>query len=160
MGAPRLVSTRRKRLGGQHLEGEPGDVLALVGDGGAQHPGPDHDDVRQHRPNASGSLAGRAATAVDDPLVAGLTQLARDWPLSSVGVAGISTAEIEIGAFFHHPSLRQLYVDRIIEKADATRLDDPMVLEAVREAVGDLSHLAPRLDLEKPRQASAAPATK
>jgi hypothetical protein len=83
--------------------------------------------------------------AADDPLVGGMTSLARAWPLSSVGVPGIEG--VDASPFLPHPALRQLYVDRIIDRADGSRLADPAVREAVREAVGDFLNLAPKLQL-------------
>ena len=77
----------------------------------------------------------------DDPLVEGLLGLARSWPLSSVGVAGVGA--VEIGAFASHPSLCALYVDRILERKDVSRLADPLVRDAVRVALGDHPSLAP-----------------
>ena len=81
--------------------------------------------------------------APDDPLVAGLTGLARAWPLSSIGVADLG--EVDPAPFLDHPSLRQLYVDRIIERGDASRLAHPDVGAAVREALGAFPELAPKL---------------
>jgi hypothetical protein len=88
-------------------------------------------------------LALARGIAPDDPLVAGHTALARAWPLSSVGVAG--AGEVDPSAFLNHPSLRQLYVDRIIERSDASRLAHPAVRAAVLEAVGAYPSLAPKL---------------
>jgi len=81
--------------------------------------------------------------APEDPLVAGLMALARAWPLSSVGVAELG--DLDPSPFLDHPSLRQLYVDRIIERGDASRLSHPSVNAAVREAVGAFPDLAPKL---------------
>ena len=88
------------------------------------------------------SLARGIAPA--DPLVAGLIALARAWPLSSVGVPGVA-GPYDLRPFIAHPSLRQLYVDRIIERADSSRLVDPTVVELVREALGGFADLAPKL---------------
>ena len=79
--------------------------------------------------------------APSDPLVEGLLGLARAWPLSSVGIAGVG--EVHVGSFFGHPALRALYVDRILERKDVARLADPEVREAVREALGEHRELAP-----------------
>ena len=88
-------------------------------------------------------LALARGIAADDPLVAGLAGLARDWPLSSVGAKDVGV--VDASAFISHPSLRQLYVDRIIERGDASRLDDAAVREAVRAALGGFPELAPRI---------------
>ncbi len=74
------------------------------------------------------------ALADDDPLVTGLMKIARAWPLSSVGVAGVS--DVDVDPFIDHPSLRRLYADRIVERRDASRLGAPRVRAAVREAIG------------------------
>jgi hypothetical protein len=78
-----------------------------------------------------------------DPLVDGLLGLARAWPLSSPGVAGVGP--VQVGGFIAHPSLRALYVDRVLETKDTARLDDPQVREAVRAAIGDHPSLAPAM---------------
>ena len=81
--------------------------------------------------------------AEDDPLVAKLIETAKAWPLSSVGVAGIDVGEIDISPFIHDPSLRQLYVDRIIETGDAPCLNDPLVRETAAATIGAFPSLAP-----------------
>lgn len=81
--------------------------------------------------------------APDDPLVESLLGLASAWPLSSVGIKGVSN--IGTAAFIVDRSLRQLYVDRIIERADVSRLDDPRVRESVRAALGHFPELAPAI---------------
>ena len=81
--------------------------------------------------------------AENDPLVKCLTALAKAWPLSSVGVKGLG--EVDVRPFIAHPSLRRLYVDRIIERGDVSRLNHPLVLDAAREAVGAFPQLAPRI---------------
>ena len=81
--------------------------------------------------------------AADDPLVIGLTELARQWPLSSVGVKGLEM--VDVSPFVKHPALLQLYVDRIIERADGSRITDPRVAETVRAALGGFPGLAPEL---------------
>jgi len=88
-------------------------------------------------------LALARGIAPDDPLVAGLAALARAWPLSSVGVAG--AGDVDPSPLLDHPSLRQLYVDRIIERGDASRLAHPAVRDAAREALGAYPSLAPKL---------------
>lgn len=89
-----------------------------------------------------------------DPLVTGLVELARAWPLSSVGIAGVGP--VQVGGFFAHPSLRALYVDRVLERKDTARLADPEVREAVRAALGDHPSLAPfaRAALATPKEDS------
>jgi len=72
--------------------------------------------------------------AADDPLVECLMRLAKEWPLSSVGVDGLGT--VDLGPFIEDRSLRQLYVDRIIERRDTSRLVDARVRTAAREVLG------------------------
>jgi hypothetical protein len=79
----------------------------------------------------------------DDPLVLALLKLAHEWPLSSVGIANIG--DIDIAAFIDDPCLRQLYVDRIIQRNDVSRLTDPRVSDVVREALGAYPELAPTI---------------
>jgi hypothetical protein len=83
--------------------------------------------------------------AADDPLVAGLANVSARWPLSSVGMRDLQ-GPIDPSPFIDHPALRRLYADRIIERADASRLSDPCALEAVREALGGHPELAPKLE--------------
>jgi hypothetical protein len=88
-------------------------------------------------------LALARGVAADDPLVTGLTELARRWPLSSVGVKGLEG--LDVSSFVGDPALLQLYVDRIIERADRRRLTEPRVNEAVRTALGGYPELAPAI---------------
>ena len=81
--------------------------------------------------------------ASNDPLVASLLDLASAWPLSSVGIKGVSG--IDIGPFVADRSLRQLYVDRVIQRADVSRLDDPLVRDSVRAALGNFPELGPEI---------------
>lgn len=86
------------------------------------------------------------AAAENDPLVAELRTLAVRWPLSSVGIAGLG--DLDVSGFIDHPSLRGLYVDRILARGDSTRLADPRVKAAVTTAVGLHRELAGKLPLE------------
>lgn len=79
--------------------------------------------------------------AENDPLVVGLRAVAARWPLSSVGVTGLP--EVDGPApFIEHPGLRRLYVDRIIERNDVSRLTDRRARAAVLEAIGGMPELA------------------
>jgi hypothetical protein len=78
-----------------------------------------------------------------DPLTASLLALGRAWPLSSVGLADLG--DLDLAPFIDHRSLRQLYVDRIIERRDSSRVLHPLVWEAARAAVGGFPGLAPFL---------------
>lgn len=82
------------------------------------------------------------AASPSDPLVVALLELATRWPLSSVGASVANSGDIS--PFIEHPCLRNLYADRIIERSDATRLNDERAAEAVREALGGYPEIAPR----------------
>ncbi len=79
----------------------------------------------------------------NDPLVRELLALAQAWPLSSVGIETVGA--IQLGEFFAHPGLRQLYVDRIVATEDLTRLQDEAVRQAVKTALGAYPEMAPRI---------------
>jgi hypothetical protein len=79
----------------------------------------------------------------NDPLVSYLLELACAWPLSSVGIQNESNFAID--GFADNPSLMALYVDRIIERCDKSRLGDQRVREAFRAAVGAHAELAGEL---------------
>ncbi|CAN5802394.1 hypothetical protein BH09VER1_BH09VER1_49530 [soil metagenome] len=72
--------------------------------------------------------------AADDPLVAQLEKLAGDWPLSSVGMKDIARGRID--SFIHDASLRQLYVDRIIENKAFHLAQEPEMAEEIRVSCG------------------------
>jgi hypothetical protein len=84
------------------------------------------------------------AAAPTDPLVEALLGLARQWPLSSVG-CGQDIERADIAAFAENPALRMLYADRIIERQDLSRLDDPRVAADVRRALSIFPNLAPKV---------------
>jgi hypothetical protein len=81
--------------------------------------------------------------AAGDPLLQRLLVVAREWPLSSVGVSGLENMNIQ--SFIQHPSLRQLYVDRILAQQDLTRLGNPQVDGALRDALGAFPELCGKL---------------
>jgi MoxR-vWA-beta-propeller ternary system domain bpX4 len=74
------------------------------------------------------------SAAEKDPLVEHLRRLAREWPLSSVGVANLGP--VDVSSFVEDPSLSTLYADRVLAARDATRLGGDRVKEALRRAVG------------------------
>jgi hypothetical protein len=80
---------------------------------------------------------------MSDPLLVELLALAQGWPLSSVGVAGVG--EVDPSPFLDHPSLRQLYVDRILATGDTKRLRHEVVRSAVRTSLGAFPDLAPAI---------------
>ena len=81
--------------------------------------------------------------ASGDPLLQSLLQLARDWPLSSVGVEGVEV--LDVSHFINNACLRQLYVDRILERKDFTRLGNPEVNQAIQQALGAHEELNPAM---------------
>lgn len=88
--------------------------------------------------------------ADDDPLLEELLALAARWPLSSVGVKSLSVVNIDV--LVGDPSLRMLYVDRIIERSDVQRLNHPSIQRAVREALGAYPELSPTIAAALPTQ--------
>jgi hypothetical protein len=94
------------------------------------------DLIFQYLPDVVGMTR---AVASGDPMVEPLLTLAREWPLSSVGIAGV--APVDVKGFIDHAGLRQLYVDRIVAKADVTRLGEPLVDKAVRQTLGAFPEL-------------------
>lgn len=86
-------------------------------------------------------FAQRAATG--DALVSALRRVGQAWPLSSVGMPGLGVTDAHV--ITAHPSLLALYVDRIINTKDATRLSDERVRDAVSAAVGMHTSLAAEL---------------
>jgi hypothetical protein len=80
------------------------------------------------------------AAAQSDPLVEQLMAWSGQWPLSSVGVSGVTCGAID--GFIADESLRLLYVDRIIATKDTSRLADERVREAVRAALGAFPELS------------------
>jgi hypothetical protein len=90
------------------------------------------------------------ATSRNDPLVARLAGWADDWPLSSVGMPAVTREKAaadptRIDAILEHPSLRTLYIDRIIARNDLSRLSDRRVAELATAAIGLHEELAPEL---------------
>jgi hypothetical protein len=84
----------------------------------------------------------RGASA-EDPLLRHLMRLANEWPLSSVGIAGME--KFEISSWINDPSLRGLYVDRVIAYREVSRINDPLVRQAVEQALGVFPDLAPAM---------------
>ena len=102
-----------------------------------------------------GVIAMTRAIASADPLLEQLLTLARDWPLSTVGVSEVGPVDVQ--AFIGHPGLRQLYADRIISHRDIGRLGEPAVDMAVREALGAFPELCPPIAAHFSKGDSGAP---
>jgi MoxR-vWA-beta-propeller ternary system domain bpX4 len=82
-------------------------------------------------------------TSSGDPLVQQLKVIATEWPLSSVGIPGLNNPRID--SFIGHPTLRRLYVDRIIACGDVSRLGNASVDDTLRADLGVHRDLAPML---------------
>src|SRR5580765_3546343 len=80
------------------------------------------DLVFRHLPDV---YRGARHLANADPLVKELMRLAKEWPLSSVGISFPDKPDLK--SFFPHPALRRLYVDRILNTSDVSRLGDAAV---------------------------------
>lgn len=72
--------------------------------------------------------------ASGDPLCRHLLRLAARWPLSSIGLSGVGSIAPE--RLPTDPSLRRLYVDRVLATGDVTRLGPEWVAQGVRAALG------------------------
>lgn len=110
------------------------------------------DLVFQYLPDVIGMTR---AIASGDPLLQQLLAVAREWPLSTVGVPDVGPVEVQ--AFIGHSGLRQLYADRIIARRDVARLGEPMVDLAVREALGAFPDLCPPIAAHFSKADSTAP---
>lgn len=73
----------------------------------------------------------------EDELTLTLRQLARKWPLSSIGVPGVEVRASP--SFLGNAALAQLYVDRLLEADDASRLHADLVMR-VRQSLGAYDH--------------------
>jgi hypothetical protein len=80
------------------------------------------------------------AASEGDPLCNHLRRWAVEWPLSSVGMAGVNP--VDVSAVSEHAGLLQVYVDRIIARRDTSRLTDARVRAAVRAALGHFDDLS------------------
>ena len=78
-----------------------------------------------------------------DPLVLQMKKIASAWPLSSVGLPGLDSLQLD--SFIGHPALRRLYADRIIAASDTARLGDSRVDDLLRADFGIHHQLAPAL---------------
>lgn len=110
------------------------------------------DLVFQYLPDVIGMTR---AIASGDPLLQQLLTLAREWPLSTVGVSGLG--QVNVQAFIGHAGLRQLYADRIISHRDISRLGDQAVDWAAREALGAFPELCPPIAAHLSKGDSGAP---
>ena len=71
----------------------------------------------------------------DDPLNATLLSIASRWPLAAVGTPA-QTSSDRLSVVWDHPSLRQIYIDRVIQRADREKEAEPLVADAIRRVEG------------------------
>ncbi len=85
--------------------------------------------------------------SADDPVVAGLLELARAWPFSSVRVSECGDSDAPALAIIAaHPGLLAEYADRVLARTDLARVGrHPAVDEALRAALGAHDSLAPKI---------------
>jgi len=69
-----------------------------------------------------------------DILVQELKRAATQWPFSSVGIELNEPVNSDI--ILSHPSLRQAYIDRIIERKDKKRITDQIIVTYIKESTG------------------------
>lgn len=92
----------------------------------------------------------------DDPLLAILREWAGQWPLSSVGLQHVQPQTLQ--PVVSHPGLRRLYVDRILQRNDYSRLNEPQVVSEIRTVLGAHHELAPKM-LQQLESASSEDST-
>lgn len=83
-----------------------------------------------------------AHLSAEDPILARITAIAERWPLSGVGIAGVTNVHPEV--LLQHPLLARWYGDRILSRDDDTRILSDL-LPFLRAAVGRHAQLAPRI---------------
>jgi hypothetical protein len=86
--------------------------------------------------------------AASDPVNDLIQEFAATWPLSAAGVPQIEFTKIE--TFWPHPTLRRVFVDRVLAHQATAALQLPPVLEAIRAALGAHPDLAPTLAASLP----------
>lgn len=107
----------------------PGEILAV-------------DLPLRHLPELHGMAKSMSS---GDPLVTGIEAAARRFPLSSVGIA-LEEPLPHLSMLQHNSGLWRLYIDRVIERQDVSRLADGAVRLAVVDALGEHAlKLAPKL---------------
>ena len=80
-------------------------------------------------------LAKARAAAIATVDFTPLLELARAWPLSSVGVPGLGP--VDAGPLLCNEGLRRLYLDRILRLDDRQRAADPAMAPALAELVAE-----------------------
>jgi hypothetical protein len=77
----------------------------------------------------------------EDPLVTSLQELARRFPYSAVGIAGVPPTDP--APWLEHPGLCQVYTDRVLEGGDLHCLEHPRVRECAIRTLGAHPELHP-----------------
>lgn len=72
-----------------------------------------------------------------DGLMRVLDQIARQWPMSGVGLPGNEPAWERFELWWGDVSLKQTYIDRVLSRDDATCLEHPLVRRDVRACLGE-----------------------
>lgn len=73
-----------------------------------------------------------------DILVEKLKQTALEWPFSSMGIPLEKSPDIQM--ILAIPSLRTVYIDRIIAEKDFSRIQDERVVDLIWSALGNYAH--------------------
>lgn len=80
-----------------------------------------------------------------DPLIARFYQTAHQWPFSAAAIP--LTEQVDLSAIHEHPSLRQAYIDRIIQARNLSQSRLPENLPFVQAALGSYAaQLWPQFD--------------
>lgn len=79
-----------------------------------------------------------------DPLLEALREVGMNWPLSSVGLPGLNSANLHHD-WLEHPALLRLYVDRITAAKDTSRLAETRVARQLQIDLGIHQELAPEI---------------
>lgn len=85
-------------------------------------------------------------TSADDPILPLVLQLAKAWPLSSVGMP--DCAPEALPEVFRDSGLLRVYADRVIRVADQQRMSVPEVAAAVQAALCPYENLRSKCGLE------------
>lgn len=127
--AQQLQSACRWLVAGD-IGAEPTPSPACPGDRAAAATHYSVDLVLRHLPAL---LSQAAADAIAADRQTPLRRLARAWPLSSVGIAGLGP--VDVGPLLACDGLRRLYVDRILRRGDRERAGDPAVAPVLAAVV-------------------------
>ncbi len=91
----------------------------------------------------------------DDPVLELVSKVAREWPLSSIGIPGCSPEALP--AALDDPGLFRVYVDRVIAASDQERMKSERVATAVNAVFGPFDELRSRCQLSDTATADRKP---